>query len=44
MTAVLANMFTTPEQRGVAVIGLGFIALGAAVYQVLFAGRGTGAG
>jgi amino acid transporter len=44
MTAVLANMFATPEQRGVAVIGLGFIALGAVVYQVVFAGRGTEAG
>lgn len=39
MVAVLANMFATPEQRGVALIGLGFIAVGAVVYQMLFGGH-----
>jgi APA family basic amino acid/polyamine antiporter len=36
MAAVLANMFITPEQRGEAVVGLGFIGLGAAVYLGVF--------
>jgi amino acid transporter len=39
MLAVLANMFWSPDQRTVALIGVGFIVVGAAVYAVLFAGR-----
>lgn len=38
MAAVLANMFNNPEQRSESIVGLGFIAIGAVVYQVLFAG------
>ena len=36
MGAVLANMFMTPEQRSEARIGLGFIAVGASVYLLMF--------
>lgn len=38
MAAVLANMFVTPEQRGEARIGLGFMAVGAVVYQLVYRG------
>jgi L-asparagine transporter-like permease len=38
MAAVLTNMFNNPEQRSESIVGLGFIAIGAVVYQVLFAG------
>ena len=43
MAAVLVNIFVTPEQRSEALIGLGFIALGAVVYQLRLP-RGTTAG
>jgi amino acid transporter len=36
MAAVLANMFITPQQQSEAVIGLGFVAVGAAVYRAVF--------
>ena len=39
MTAVVANMFVTPEQRSEALIGLGFIALGALVYLLFMRSR-----
>jgi basic amino acid/polyamine antiporter, APA family len=39
MAAVLVNFFVTPQQRTEAFVGIGFIALGAAVYAVLFRGR-----
>lgn len=35
MSAVAANMLATPEQRGEAIIGLGFIAVGAGVYTIV---------
>ena len=35
LTAVVANMFATKEQQSEAVIGLGFIAVGAIVYRVV---------
>jgi amino acid transporter len=38
MGAVLTNMFMTPEQRSEARIGLGFIAVGAAVYLLAYRG------
>lgn len=38
MAAVLANMFMTPEQRSEARIGLGFIAVGLAVYLAAYRG------
>lgn len=38
MAAVLANMFVTPEQRSEAQIGLGFMALGVVVYQLVYRG------
>jgi amino acid transporter len=38
MGAVLANMFVTPEQRSEARIGLGFLAVGVAVYQLVYRG------
>lgn len=38
MAAVLTNMFMTPEQRSEARIGLGFIAVGAAVYLLAYRG------
>ena len=38
MAAVLVNMFVTPEQRGEALIGLGFIGVGAVVYWLVFSG------
>ena len=41
MAAVFVNMFATPEQRGVAVIGLAFILSGAVVYQLVLARRGV---
>ena len=37
MAAVLVNFFVNPEQRSEALIGLGFIALGACVYLAVFA-------
>lgn len=39
MSAVVANMFVTPEQRSEAMIGLGFIGLGAAVYLLVMRKR-----
>ena len=36
LAAVVANMFVTPEQQSEALIGLGFIGVGAIVYFVLF--------
>ncbi|HUR54089.1 MAG TPA: APC family permease, partial [Gemmataceae bacterium] len=36
MGAVLANMFISPQQQSEAVIGLGFIAVGAAVYRIVY--------
>jgi basic amino acid/polyamine antiporter, APA family len=39
MCAVLANFFISPQQRSEALVGLGFIAIGAVVYLALF--RGT---
>ncbi len=39
MTAVLVNMFWSPDQRTESVIGLGFILVGAAVYGLVFARR-----
>lgn len=39
MSAVVANMFATPEQRSEAMIGLGFIALGAVVYRLVMRAR-----
>ncbi len=40
MGAVLVNFFVSPEQRSEAFVGLGFIGVGAAVYLLLFRGRG----
>jgi amino acid transporter len=40
MSAVVANMFDSPEQRSEALIGLGFIGLGALVYLVFMRRRG----
>jgi APA family basic amino acid/polyamine antiporter len=40
MACVLANMFATPDQVVVALVGVGFILVGVAVYVVLFARRG----
>jgi L-asparagine transporter-like permease len=40
LLAVVANMFLS-EQRSEALIGLGFIGVGAVVYGVLFRGRGA---
>jgi hypothetical protein len=34
MAAVLVNMFVSPEQRTEALVGMGFIAAGAAVYAL----------
>ena len=39
MAAVVVNYFVNPEQRSEALIGLGFIALGACVYLAVFRGR-----
>jgi amino acid transporter len=39
--AVLVNMFLTPEQRTEALVGMGFIASGAAVYALFYRGRGA---
>jgi basic amino acid/polyamine antiporter, APA family len=39
MSAVVANMFVTPEQQSEALIGLGFIGFGAAVYLVFMGKR-----
>ena len=39
MAAVFVNMFATPEQRGVAMIGLVFILSGAVVYELTFRRR-----
>ena len=39
MTAVLANMFVVPDQRTEAVIGVGFILVGAAAYGMVFGRR-----
>jgi len=39
MVAVLVNMFATPDQRTEAVIGVGFILAGAAVYGLLYGRR-----
>lgn len=39
MAAVFVNMFVTPQQRGEARIGLGFIGLGAVVYGLFFRGE-----
>ncbi len=39
MAAVLVTFFATPQQRGEAVIGLGFIGLGAVVYLAVYRGR-----
>jgi amino acid transporter len=39
MGAVLVNMFVSPEQRTEALVGMGFIAAGAAVYAVFLRGR-----
>lgn len=36
MAAVLANMFLHPQQQTEAIIGLGFIAVGAAVYRTVY--------
>jgi len=36
LSAVVANMFVTPEQQSEALIGLGFIGVGAIAYLVLF--------
>lgn len=36
MCAVLVNMFLEPEQRTEAIVGIGFIALGALVYEMIF--------
>ncbi|MBN9121772.1 MAG: amino acid permease [Planctomycetes bacterium] len=36
MAAVLVNMFLTPEQRTEALVGMGFIASGAAVYALFY--------
>ena len=38
MIAVLGNMFYTPEQRTESTIGLGFMAVGAAVYWLVYRG------
>ena len=43
MGAVVANMFVTPDKKSEALIGLGFIAIGAIAYLVLFR-RGSGRG
>lgn len=40
MATVLANMFATEQQRSEALIGLGFIGVGAVVYLALFRGSG----
>ncbi len=42
MAAVLANMFVTPEQRSEARIGLGFMAVGVVVYQLVYRGGRSG--
>lgn len=39
MAAVLGNMLVSPDQRDVALIGLGFIAVGAGVYAATARGR-----
>jgi APA family basic amino acid/polyamine antiporter len=39
MAAVLVTFFATPRQRTEALVGLGFIALGAVVYALVFRGR-----
>ena len=39
MVAVMGNMFASPEQQSEALIGLGFIAAGGAVYAAFFARR-----
>lgn len=39
MGAVLVNMFVSPEQRTEALVGVGFIAAGAAVYAIFLRGR-----
>ena len=39
MGLVFVNMFVTPEQRGEAAIGMGFIGVGAAVYLAVFRER-----
>ena len=36
MGAVLVKFFATPSERTEALVGLGFIALGAVVYRVVF--------
>jgi amino acid transporter len=41
MSAVVANMFGTTEQRSEAMIGAGFIGVGAVTYFALFRGRGV---
>ena len=41
LSAVVSNMFYSKEQRSEALIGLGFIGVGAVVYLALFRGRGT---
>jgi L-asparagine transporter-like permease len=41
MVAVMGNMFASKEQRSEALIGLGFIAVGGAVYAAFFARRPT---
>jgi basic amino acid/polyamine antiporter, APA family len=39
LSLVVANMFVTPAQQSEAIIGLGFIGIGAGVYLLLFRGR-----
>ncbi|HSQ56188.1 MAG TPA: amino acid permease [Gemmata sp.] len=39
MSAVLANFFITPQQRTEALAGIGFVAVGAVLYQLLFSRR-----
>jgi len=41
MGAVIVTFFATPQSRSEALIGVGFIGLGAVVYGVLFRGRTT---
>ena len=42
MCAVLVNFFVSPQQRTEALVGMAFIALGAAVYRLVFGGRAAG--
>jgi amino acid transporter len=39
MAAVLVNFFLSPRQRTEALVGLAFIAVGAAVYRLVYSGR-----